>query len=434
MSMAQVGEFAFIVASLGLSLGVISDFLFPVAVGVSAITTFTTPYMIKHSDRMHELLLKILPRKWVNRINAYSSGTREIQTESSWKKIIKSYINIVVTNSIIVIAIFMAAVELLLPFAEQYFEGETISGVIVLVIALAAAAPFLWAIMAKRPALKEERALWVDNIYYRGPLLALEISRVIAGTLLTGFLLDRLFSTIAALLIGLPVIVIVIILSSKRARQLHGRLERLFFGNLSARDNMTSETPRNLLHAKLRSHPQLEPWEAHVVDMKVPAEAHFIGIPLKELVWREKFGINIIYIRRGAKLIFAPGKDDCFYVHDHIGIIGTDDQIQKLKPVFESPSLYEMEEQSIDDIVIQPIAVTPGSNLKGLSLRNSGIREATDGLVIGMERGHKRILNPDSLTQIEAGDVLWIAGVKEKIQKLAAKDISENPPLPENNR
>ena len=85
MSMAQIGEFAFIVATLGLSLGVISPFLFPIAVGASAITTFTTPYMIKYSEPFYNLIERILPARWIKKLNKYSAGAESIQAESDWK-------------------------------------------------------------------------------------------------------------------------------------------------------------------------------------------------------------------------------------------------------------------------------------------------------------------------------------------------------------
>src|SRR5690606_37655879 len=107
MSMAQIGEFAFIVATLGLSLGVISDFLFPVAVGVSAITTFTTPYMIKISEPFYNWIVKVTPQKYIDRINKYSSNTQSIQSESSWQTILKQYAKIIVINGIVIIAIYL---------------------------------------------------------------------------------------------------------------------------------------------------------------------------------------------------------------------------------------------------------------------------------------------------------------------------------------
>src|SRR5690606_5246703 len=98
-SMAQIGEFAFIVATLGLSLGVISDFLFPVAVGASAITTFTTPYLIKFSEPFYNFLERRIPARLLERINNYSSSAQDIQTESEWKVVLKSFAAVIVTNS-----------------------------------------------------------------------------------------------------------------------------------------------------------------------------------------------------------------------------------------------------------------------------------------------------------------------------------------------
>lgn len=119
MSMAQIGEFAFIVASLGLSLGVTSDFIFPVAVGASAITTFTTPYLIRYSPQFYEVVVKVLPEKWVNALNSYSSSTQNIQAESNWKKVLKAYVNIVITNGIILLALMLLSIEFLLPFLDE---------------------------------------------------------------------------------------------------------------------------------------------------------------------------------------------------------------------------------------------------------------------------------------------------------------------------
>ncbi|HEY9364838.1 MAG TPA: cation:proton antiporter, partial [Chitinophagaceae bacterium] len=169
MSMAQIGEFAFIVATLGLSLGVISDFLFPVAVGASAITTFTTPYMIKYSGSFYESIAKRLPLKWVTALNNYSSSTQNIQAESNWKVVLKSYANIAITNGIVLLALMLLSLNFLLPLLESSFENNITSSIIGLVISLGAGAPFLWALMAKKPAVMAYKELWLDKKYSQGP-------------------------------------------------------------------------------------------------------------------------------------------------------------------------------------------------------------------------------------------------------------------------
>src|SRR6185312_14319519 len=103
-----------------------------------------------------------------------------------------------------------------------------------------------------------------------------------------------------------------------------------------------------------------------------------------ELAWREAYGINIAYIKRGEKLIYAPGRNNRLLPFDHVGIIATDDQMQTFRPVFDA---------------IETV-------------------EKTNGLVVGIERAKERILNPDSTTDFEWGDIVWIVGERKKIHGL----------------
>ncbi len=419
MSMSQVGEFAFIVASLGLSLGVTSEFLFPVAVGVSAVTTFTTPYMIKSSPALYSFLERKLPQSWIERIHNYSLRSQEIQAESSWKKIIKSYINIMLVNSMIVFAIFLLSVEMLLPFASELMNNSLLANLTVLVVALTAASPFLWAIMAKHPESLREKEVVLDRKYRNGPMVILAISRIILGIVIIGFLLDRMFSASVAFFVGMPVIILTVIIFSRGTRLFHRKLESVFHSNLNTGENETDrQGSHDHLQHQLRSHPGLEPWDVHLVDLEVPRNAPFIGKTLKELGWREKFGINIIYIKRGDRLIFAPGRYSCLHALDNVGIIGTDAQMQSFKPVFEAHEEIGADDQSNETIIIQSVAIGEESRFNGLELGKSGIRESTNGLVIGLEREGNRILNPDSSMMFKPGDIVWIAGERTKINRL----------------
>jgi monovalent cation:H+ antiporter-2, CPA2 family len=427
MSMAQVGEFAFIVASLGLSLKVTSDFLFPVAVGVSAITTFTTPYLIKSSAGFYNILIRILPAGWMDNLNNYSSGTQKLQTESNLKKVMKRYINIVVTNSIIVLALFFVAVEYFLPFLQNYISNPFLNSLVVLALSLAVAGPFLWAMMAKRPNDIVYRELWLDKKFSRGPLFILEISRIIIGLLVTGYLLDRLFSPSIAVVVLLPIIIVIIILFSSRTKKFYQRLEIRFLKNLNAREASENINPfaGNFIRDKMNSQTTLTPWDAHLVDLEVNPNAIFIGRNLMELGWRETHGVNIAFIKRGERLIFAPGRDERILAGDRLGIIGTDEQLQDFKPVFESSENFDIEEQIVTDIGIHKIVVDEHNKLRGKSIRDSGIREQTNGLVIGIESNKERILNPPSDTLFEWGDIVWIAGNRKKIQNLSKPSATD---------
>lgn len=433
MSMAQIGEFAFIVASLGLSLGVTSDFLFPVAVGASAITTFTTPFMIRFSPAFYDWLVRILPGRWLAALNNYSSSTHQIQAESNWKRVMGTYINIAITNGIVLLALLLLTSRFLLPFLKANIAGEITYRTVALAVSLAFAAPFLWALMAKRPNYMSYKELWMDKKYSHGPLLVLEISRMVMGVVIIAFWVNHLFSAAVAILVAVPVIVVLLALFSHRIQKFYQRLEGRFLSNLNARETAVEEEnarSENILRKHFRPQSNPSPWDAHMVDLEVSQDAEYLGKTLEELGWREQYGVNVAYIKRGNKLIYAPGKNNKILPFDHVGIIATDDQMQVFKPVFDAREEGEFPDHHLEDIVVEKIVVDERNKLKGVTIRDSGIREQTKGLVIGIERNNERIINPNSTTTFERGDIVWVVGERKKIQLLNQGGYSDKIEVP----
>ncbi|KIC96202.1 cation:proton antiporter [Flavihumibacter solisilvae] len=421
MSMAQIGEFAFIVATLGLSLGVISDFLFPVAVGASAITTFTTPYLIKYTGPIYDFATSHLPQKWVKRLNNYSMGAQKIQADSQWKLVLKSYLRIALTNGILLLATALLSINFLVPFVNANVPNETLRIIIILVISLGVAAPFLWAFMAKRPNSLTYKQLWLEKSYNRGPLLVIEILRSLLGILFIGFWVQRLVPAPIAILVIVPVAILILLVFSRRIQKVYLRMETRFLANLNARAATEVSEPslaQSIMLKNEEMQSNLEPWDAHIVEMKVNPNAGYVGKTLLDLQWREKFGINVIYIKRGDRLLRAPGRDSAVMPFDHVGIIATDNQIKTFKPNFDALETSDMEDRDIEEISLQKIIVNEHTKLKGKDLRSSGLRERTDGIIVGIERDKERILNPDSGVILEWGDVVWIVGDKRKIRQL----------------
>ncbi|UAY56781.1 cation:proton antiporter [Arachidicoccus terrestris] len=416
MSMAQIGEFAFIIAGLGVTLNVTSDFLFPVAVGVSALTTFTTPYMIKSSDSAYQLLLKIIPEKWVNSVNLYASSTQKIQAESAWKKVIKSYTTILITNGIVIIAILLLSINLLEPFLLSKIKNMTYVGVVGVFVTLLLAAPFFWGLMMKRPAGLAYKELWMNSIYNRGPLLMIEITRNLIGASLIGLLLDRYFSGEVALLILLPIILVLYYVLGKKIQQFYGKLESRFLTNLNARE-AAANAKRPLLDLGKYD---ISDWETHISQHVVSPNATFLGKSLLELKWREKYGVNIAFIKRGDNVILPPKREEILFPADEIGVIATDEQLSKFQPVLEASEdeAYRTSTSKIEDVGLQRLVVDEHLRFKGMTIHDSGIREKTDGLVIRVEREDQHFINPSSDTMLEWGDVIWLVGNKQKIQAL----------------
>ena len=431
MSMAQIGEFAFIVATLGLSLGVISDFLFPVAVGASAITTFTTPYLIKGSEPFYNYLERILPKRWVASLNRYSTSTQNIQAESAWKTVLKSYLNIVAPNGIVLVGLLYLSLNVLKPEISKEFEHTLVGDIIGLVVSLAAAAPFLWAVMAKRPNSLAYKELWLETRYSRGPLLLIEIGRIVVGVVLISFWVFGYLSTEAATLVAVPIVIGVLVIFGKRLQLFYERLQRRFLTNLNARETAADadhSATANMNRRREELQSTLIPWDAHIVELDVPPQAEYIGKSLAELGWREKYGINIVYIKRGEKLIMVPTRNAILLPFDRVGFIASDEQLQAFKPVFDAVENGDGEEVEVDEIALKKIVVDEYTKLQGQNIRNSGLRERTNGLVIGIERDDQRILNPDSAFVFEWGDIVWIVGERKKIRQLIGPNLPENKP------
>ena len=409
MSLAQIGEFSFIIAQLGQSLHVTSDFLYPIAVAVATITTFTTTYLIKLSDPFNDFIYRMIPTKWVGALNKYASGTRQIQAESEWKKVLQSYAVIIGLNAVIAIAIILLTTTFLAPISRKYIESQSLAHFLVLLITVLFAGPFFWAMMVRKPHSSAFTDLWLDRKYNRGPLLIIEVGRNILAVLIFGLLLDRLFSSSVALIAGIFIFAVVMFIFSQKLQVFYARIETRFLKNLNARE----------LAASNKDSP-LSPWDAHLATLVVHPDVSGLGKTLEELGWREKYGINIAGIDRGQKHIQIPSRYERIFPYDKLSVIGTDLQLQ----LFRSEVEYDLTESIVIPVAQTPIElvsiiVDEHNHLRGQSIRSSNIREKTEGLVVGIERNGQRILNPDSNTVFEWDDVLWIVGNKRKILQLS---------------
>lgn len=426
MSMAQIGEFAFIVATLGLSLGVISPFLFPIAVGASAITTFTTPYLIKFSEPLYNFLERILPEKWITRINAYSAGTQSIRAETDWKITLRSYRNIVVINGIFLLLLIWLTLNFLVPYLNETIENRTMRGIVALAISFGLGLPFLWALMTRKPEGSAYKELWLDKKYNKGPLFIIEAGRVLLGIVLISVWAFQLFSNQLAIFIAVPIIILILFLFTKRMKNFYRKIESRFLSNLNARETASENTLTSRVQRKNADiQTQLAPWDAHIVQLEARPNAHYIGKPLKKLQWREQYGINVVYIKRGEHLIHVPDRDQYILPFDQVGIIATDSQVAHFKPVFDQAEIKTSAGENVDinEIVFDQLVVNEYTKLKGLSIRDSGLRERTNGIVIGIERNNERLLNPDSTTVFDWDDVIWIVGERKKILALNKANI-----------
>jgi CPA2 family monovalent cation:H+ antiporter-2 len=409
LSLSQIGEFSFIIATLGVTLNVTSDFLYPIAVAVSAITTFTTPYLIKNSELIAHHIERILPEKWINGINRYSTSTAGITTLSDWKVFLRAYMYGMIIHSVILVALVFLGSRVLQPFiAENLINGQK-GTIISLLVTLMVMIPFLWALALRRMERKAYSNLWLNKKYTRGPLIALESFRVGLAVFIVGFLIFQFYNTWISVGFAVVLIILVMTIFSRRLQSFYTRLETRFLHNLYERETQKKK-------------PEILPWDSHLVELTISPESEMVGKTLMELAIREKYGVNIAMIERGKMIIPTPSRDERLYPHDKILVIGTDDQLASVQTLFEGHG-EENEEIAFPkkDMTLQKVVINTQSPVYGFSIRNSKIRDITQGLVVGIERKGERILNPDSDLVFENDDVVWIVGNTNKIPDLLKK-------------
>ncbi|WP_212006151.1 cation:proton antiporter [Chitinophaga sp. HK235] len=408
MSMAQVGEFAFIIATLGVTLGVTSEFLFPVAVGVSAITTFTTPYMIKFSAPLYNWLENIIPGKWLAALNRYSASSQTLQAESDWRTVLNAYLKVIILNSVILIAIILFNTYYVWPFVAKYVNSQLLAKLIAVVIAIVMMGPFISALTIKKVHGIAYKALWLDSKYNRGPLVVVEVIRNVIAVLLVGFLLRQFFPFWPALLGTLLVMLVVLLALRQQLQKYYSRIEHRFLSNLNAREEAVAA-------AKKAQAADLLPWDAQVSELEINPWSALIDRPLVDLQLREKYGINVGAIKRGNVTIYAPTRDEKLFPHDIITAIGTEAQLEEFNRVVNTLNVERSDDVANDNVGLTSIVVDEHNGLKGQTIRSSGIRERTSALVVGIARGSNRILNPPSDMPFEWEDVVWLVGDRKKI-------------------
>ena len=398
MSLAQIGEFSFIIATLGMNLGVTSKFLYPIVVAVSAITTFTTPFLIKQSNYISEKLEATLPKKWVRALEKYSSNSDSIRSASNWQIALRANILQIVIHSVIIVAIILLSSQYILPMVSHSTFGNGIAAVITLVIV----SPFLWALSLRRVAVKQTEILMTER-KYRGPIIMIILLRMALTLFYLGFLINIFFSPLVAF-IALVVAVVAYFLFPKALNRQYQKIENHFITNLNARELVKAS----------RSRRDLTPWDGHMTYFDIAAESNLAGKTLEELRLREQLGINVAFIRRGDISINIPSRNERLFPGDEVCVIGTDAQIAQFKTFLDENEMATPEKPVETDLVLKQVELR-NEEFIGKSIRESQIREKTNGLVVGIERNRKRLLNPESDIILQPYDILWVVGSKRKL-------------------
>jgi monovalent cation:H+ antiporter-2, CPA2 family len=412
MSLAQIGEFSFIIAALGSSLNATSSFLYPIIVAVSAITTFTTPYLIRAGAPLYEWIDKRLPEKWRKSLTRYSSEATTITAASDFQQVVKSFVVNVLLFSVIIGAIVYLSAAYVLPWVAANTD-YAFGGITAAFLTLLAMAPFLWGLVVRNERNESFVKLYAQQ-NYRGPIWLMRGVKLSLAIFSIIFLLNRFFSLSIAMYAAIFMIMFFVAFRNK-IQSLYDKIENRFIKNLNDRE--LQEEVRILEQQASKRNVALAPWDAHMTTFEVEPEVPIIGKTLAELKWRELVGVNIAMIKRGQLTITTPQKHDRIYPCDRLFIICTDAQEKKMNAILR-PDRKLVESQKDPEVELDKFTIEHDSPFLNKSIRESGIRTTTNGLVVGIERAGQRLLNPESNLVFEEGDVVWIVGEKKLIDAI----------------
>ena len=420
-SLAQIGEFAFIIASLGLSLGVIADYIYPLIVSVSIITTLTTPSFIKGSDKLYEWLEKVLPSKLTEKLARYTDEEQSSKEKNGdWSAYLGRYVKVTAFYGVVMLGIALIGSLVQLPLLGKLGLEPWLAKLICLAVVYLGMSIFI------RPMLDMKSpqftTLWVKNRNFRLPLMALTAIRVLIIVIIA-FIPANTVSGVAGLwLLPLILAAVLLIYRSGWFASAYLSVEARFLANFNERQlqRLDSDDAVEWLDQRL-----------HVLSFQY--EQH--GGTLKELGWGKRFGVNVIKIVRGKRHINIPSGDAALHSGDTVYILGEPAELRNLcldlgiaEPA-ELPTLREFiaaEDSDPDALYSYAISVDKGSELAGKTVRGSGIRDNYDCMVLGLQRSRLPIAQPDVNMQIQNGDLVWVLGAKVMAGKLLANVVEEN--------
>lgn len=403
--LAQIGEFSFILAQLGMTLKVTSAFIYPIVVAVSLVTTFTTPYLIQISGRAATTIEGWLPigiKDFLNRYATLAEARRASTTDRTafLRPLFRWSMNGLITS-----VIFVLCSEWLLPIIQTRF---TIDKLIVNFLGWATAVvlslPFIWAMLTAFRINRKEGPGMKGNPYPFLRVFSKLLTLLWISVLSSAFLPAKyiVFITVAVLFFSF-------LLFYRRLESSYDWFEKHF---LSAFD-----TPKNAGPAEA-AFGHLAPWDAHLVRIEIHPNSKFVLKSIADADLRVRHGVNIIAIQRGRQSIITPMPHEVFLPKDQLILLGTDEQVDQIRLELEmSLKLIEPEGTPLN-YQLRQAKLSEKSPFVGQTIRQSGIREHYHAMVVGIEREGQRKINPDSDFKLQQGDVLWIAGEMVKLKKL----------------
>jgi CPA2 family monovalent cation:H+ antiporter-2 len=413
-SLTQIGEFAFIIASLGISLKVMDGFLYPIVVAVSVVTTFITPYMIKASGPVANWVDKKIPDSWTRFLVGYTSGLVPANKDSMWRKLITALLRIIVIYSIVSVAVMLLSFHFINPFFMHYIPGiggrllSTLCSIILI-------SPFLRAIMMKKNHSIEFETLWNDNSYNHGPLVSTIFLRIMLVALFVIYIIYHYFRIGFGLSIGIALIAVFIMMLSRPLKRRSILIERVFVRNFRRRDIHDEYLGRK----KPAYADNLLTRDLHLSDFVLPGESLWAGKTLQELNVSKRYSVLIVSIIRGNYRINIPGGPERLFPNDRMQIIGTDEELRHFEEDMNAKiCTFDESMLSKGEMLLKQFVIDATSPFIGKTVRESGIRDKYHCLIAGLDRKGESIISINANELLQKDDIVWIVGEHDDVYNL----------------
>lgn len=408
-SLAQLGEFAFIIAGLGCSLGVMRDFIYPVVIAVSVITTFTTPYMIKAAGPAYDYLNRHLPKHFIDKVNNAMTGkTHSDAAENEWKKLIRSYLIRVVLYGVILTAIVMGSQLYLTGLVTKIMpnSSEVLRSTVCVIVTLAVMSPFIVgiAISGTNIARSSEKLLKEQDTN-AWPVIALAFLRIFIAMGFVLFVIVTHFELSFMIVLLILAVGVAFFFFARKYLSRMSLIEKVFISNLNEKENRE----RELSPVASTVSDNFSGFDVHTEIFEISQESSYAGKTLREMPFRHTSGANVVKIIRGKKNILIPSGNEMLFPMDKLLAVGTTLQLETMRTALEEGEQpVPIKEYRFE---LESITLTANSFLTGKTLREAEMR-SYGCMVISFLRGDRFETNPKPDFRFQEGDVVWVAGEK----------------------
>ncbi len=421
MCFGQIGEFSFIIATVGMSFGVIDDFLYPIIVSVSIITTFLTPYLIKGGEPLFHWIERKVPESWTT---FFGNKEKNVKVKSgvivTLKTLVVNQTKSIVLYGAILLALILLCFSLLEPVTTSL--KQPYSGIIMVFVTLLIASPFIWALCFKKLMDEETEAKFKSNKANRTMMRIMNVVRFLVAWFFASIIFRRgmtaefwrslhivMDANVIAIVIALVYLLLLRTLSP--AMKWYERIEKRYLDNMNNRQTLQPFVLPDVLQ------------ENFTLDkMLLTAKSEYAGKRIRECDFSAKYGISVVGVDRGDEAVDLPRRDFVLYPMDEVTFLGTEEQLGKLRPYVEVEDDVLIKERPASDVNIYYADIDENNLYCGVSLHDSDLRNRFNVFVIAVERDDKFILNPNSSLVFELGDKVWFVSSEthaKEMQKYA---------------